>query len=56
MPPDGFVRDSESHEDLRQVKAQTVDAKPSFVWLEAQLPKQDLTDMPVAASRTCESG
>jgi hypothetical protein len=22
MPPDGFVRDSESHEDLRQVKAQ----------------------------------
>ena len=42
---------AQSPEDLRaKVKAQVIDAKPSFFRLEAQLPKQGRTDTPVAAS------
>jgi mannose-6-phosphate isomerase-like protein (cupin superfamily) len=51
MPPDGSLAIAQTPEDLRaKVKAQVVDAKPSFFKLEAQLPQQGLTDTPVAAS------
>jgi mannose-6-phosphate isomerase-like protein (cupin superfamily) len=51
MPPDGSLAIAQTPEDLRaKVKAQVVDAKPSFFKLEAQLPQQGRTDTPVAAS------
>jgi mannose-6-phosphate isomerase-like protein (cupin superfamily) len=51
MPPDGSPLIAQSPEDLRaKVASQVVAAKPSFFKLEAQLPKQGRTDMPVAAS------
>ena len=50
MPPDGSLAIAQTPEDLRaKVKAQVVDAKPSFFKLEAQLPQQGRKDTPVAA-------
>ena len=51
MPPEGTVTVAQNPEDLRaKVKAQTVEGKPTFFKLEAQLPKQGRTDTPLAAS------
>jgi hypothetical protein len=42
---------AQNPEDLRaKVKTQTVEGKPAFFKLEAQLPKQGRTDTPPAAS------
>lgn len=51
MPPDGTAAIAQSPEDLRaKLARQTVEARPAFFKLEAQLPQQGRTDTPVAAS------
>ena len=51
MPPEGTAAIAQTPADLRaKVKAQTVEGKPAFFKLEAQLPAQGRTDTPVAAS------
>jgi mannose-6-phosphate isomerase-like protein (cupin superfamily) len=51
MPPDGTATIAQNPEDLRaKVKTQIVEGKPTFFKLEAQLPKEGLTDTPLAAS------
>jgi len=51
MPPDGTANIAQSSEALRdKIKAQIVEAKPTFFKLERSFRKQGRTDTPVAAS------
>ncbi len=51
MPPDGTATIARSPEDLRaKIKERTVEGKPTFFKLEAQLPQQGRTDTPLATS------